>query len=670
MQRFLSLTTHLFALTALLLVNASGAQPALAAEISKSTIELVSRATFEVVVLKPTEDHLTYERPLPLDLIPFSIRNDPYYSVGTAFAIGKNQWITAGHVFDLGHKSLSKTYRLRDHSGKVYDIDQIAKFSAHRDFVVFSIKNPPSMRPLATNTAPQMNEKVYSVGNALGEGVVFRDGLYTSATPEERDGEWKWIRFSAAASPGNSGGPLLDAKGRVIGVVIGKSENENLNYALPITEVLNAEDNVADVDTRVIYQIDNMPNLSNTDRLRKKFPLPKSYAELDALITAEYVGFGMKIQNDFFAREKEHVFPNGKDSLPLLYSDYSSTMLGLVARGEDGIWDAYSPRKTSTNEISENGTLTYGGFGSSDMLLFHKPDGIETGALFKDSKLLMDTLLRGYPLYRTIASEKIRITSMGKATEEYTHTDRYGRKWLVRMWNIDYGDRQVALFALPVPGGFAGMLRIESAGQMSSHLDDLKLLTDFACITYYGTLADWRDLLAQRDLLPQAFADIKIDFEYGKFFHYASKRVDFSYGPAEMHITEKSDLKLKFSYFQENGKIVWDVNQVIAGDSKDTSTFFTVVRYMKPAKQLDDKFQSNWEKISQRQHPFNKQAFFDNKRTLIGDIYTRDLAADKLSTAPILYTAFYSADGNIEQKMVKTKLDHFMEKLKVTESLP
>ncbi len=668
MQRYLSLKFLVAGLFALLQVF--GASPALAAEISKSTIEAVSRATYEVVVLKPTEDHLSYERPLPLDLIPFSVRNDPYYSVGTAFMTGPNQWITAGHVFELGRKSLHKIYRLRDHAGKVYDLDQILKYSSHRDFVVFSIKNPPHIKPLATNTAPSINEKVYSVGNALGEGVVFRDGLYTSTTPEEQDGAWKWIRFSAAASPGNSGGPLLDVKGRVIGVVIGKSENENLNFALPINEVLKAEDKVANIDARIIYRIDNMPNESKTDRLIRKFTLPKSYEDLDALLTREYLNFGQKIQNDFFAQEQDHIFPHGKESLSLLYSDYSSVMPGLVAKGEDGFWDSYTSKKTSTNEISENGSVTYGGFGSSDMVLFHKPDGVETAALFKDSKLLMDTMLKGYPLYRTISSEKIRITSMGKAAEEYTYADHYGRKWLVRLWNIDYADRQVVLFALPVPGGFAGMLRIEPAGHMPSHIDDLKVLTDFACISYYGTLADWRDLLAQHDLLPQAFDNIKVDFEYGKYFHYKSGRIDFSYGPDEMHISEKSDLKLKFAYFQENGKTVWDVNQVVAGDSKDSSTFFTVVRKMHPAQQLDDKFKSEWEKIAQRQYPFNKQAFFDNKRTLIGDIYTRDLPAGKLPDAHIIYSAFYSADGNLEQKLVQTKLDHLMEKLKVTESLP
>ncbi|HPY53987.1 MAG TPA: hypothetical protein PK505_08365, partial [Treponemataceae bacterium] len=58
--------------------------------------------------------------------------------------------------------------------------------------------------------------EVFSVGNALGDGIVIRNGVYTSTTYEDQNGEWKWIRFSAAASPGNSGGPLLQVKGRCL----------------------------------------------------------------------------------------------------------------------------------------------------------------------------------------------------------------------------------------------------------------------------------------------------------------------------------------------------------------------------------------------------------------------------------------------------------------------
>lgn len=668
MQRTLSFAALLCVLGTLLIASPFSVRAAMAKDISKTDIEAVGNATFEVVVLKPTADALSYERPLPLDLIPFAIRNDLYYSVGTAFAISANQWVTAAHVLDLGSKSLLKTYRLRDQQGKVYDIDKILKYSMRRDFVVFTVKNPPSVKPLVTNTAPRVNDKVYAVGNALGNGIVFRDGLYTSSTPEEQDGEWKWIRFSAAASPGNSGGPLLDPEGHVIGVVMRKSENENLNYALPINELLKAPDNVADVDARGMYKIDNMPNLSSTDRIRKKIALPKSYAELDKQLTADLYDFGVQLQNGFFKQQKDRVFPNGKESLPLLHTNYDTVMPGFLARGENGIWDVFTPKNPKTNEIGVNGSLTYGALGGTELVLFQKPDGIKGSALYKDSKMMMDFILQGDPLYRQIQNEEIKITSMGKAVEERNHTDRYGRKWLVRMWNIDYSDRQVVLFALPVPGGFAGMIRMVSTSQMASHVDDLVVLADFTSISYYGTLAEWRDLLAQRELLPKAFADIKIDFESGKNFRYTSKRLAFSYGNDEMRVSEKSDLKLNFTYFLENGKVVWDVTQVVAGDGKDSATFFAVARHPQPAKQLDDKFKSAWNKIAERQYPYNKSAFFDNKRTLIGDIYANNAAKERLVQAPFIYTTFYGTDGNLEQKSVQTKLDRFMEQLKVIEN--
>ena len=62
--------------------------PALGAELSKSVQQNIRAATFEVVQLKPPDGEVTYERPPPMDLIPYQQRNDKYRSIGTAFAIG------------------------------------------------------------------------------------------------------------------------------------------------------------------------------------------------------------------------------------------------------------------------------------------------------------------------------------------------------------------------------------------------------------------------------------------------------------------------------------------------------------------------------------------------------------------------------------------------------
>jgi len=191
---------------------------AVAAEIDADVQQQIRAATFEVVQLKPPDGEVAYERPLSMELMPYQQRTDLYRSVGTAFAAGPNRYVTAGHVIVLGVGSQFGPPALRDATGKVYTIDQVLEYSDHEDFVVFSLREPPKqVQYLKAGPKPQLNDAVFAVGNALGEGVVIRDGVYTSDSPEEQDGKWNWLRFTAAASPGNSGGPLVDRHGRLVG---------------------------------------------------------------------------------------------------------------------------------------------------------------------------------------------------------------------------------------------------------------------------------------------------------------------------------------------------------------------------------------------------------------------------------------------------------------------
>ena len=132
----------------------------------------INNSVYEVIVPKPPEESVTYEKPLPLHFIPFLIRNDKYYSIGTAFAISKTEFITAAHVLSLGARSQFKGVFLRDINGKVLAIDQILKFSTRRDFTVLTVKDRLSPEHLEINPHSQVNEKIYAVGNALGVNPI------------------------------------------------------------------------------------------------------------------------------------------------------------------------------------------------------------------------------------------------------------------------------------------------------------------------------------------------------------------------------------------------------------------------------------------------------------------------------------------------------------------
>lgn len=630
--------------------------------LEKEAVERIKKATFEVVMKKLEKDSLTYEAPLPLDLIPYAIRTDKYFSIGTAFATGPNTFVTAAHVLGLHERTQLEGPFLRDQEGNVYTVDKIQKYSFSRDFVVFSLKEPPQdSTTLELNLDPSINESVFAVGNALGEGVIIRDGLYTSKTPEERDGAWHWIRFSAAASPGNSGGPLVDKEGRVIGVILRKSENENLNYALPISEVENAKA-VAEVDTPLMYVIDNT-DFTELDYLKQEFSLPKSYSKLRQELVDAFEHFSSDLAKKMWSKHRHETFPEGEGSVPLLHVTQTAVFPRVIARGADGIWNTYYSNDIKHSDIGHNGHVWHGKMGNTWFIRMVKPEDIELARLYHDPKLFLDTLLKGFPMQRTVASKDIRITSMGKPEKDYVHVDGYGRKWQVRIWANEYDDSKLITFSLPVPGGYATQLKWAYTSNETGEVDDLKMLSDFAYQSYYGSLSDWKEFLEQKDLLPEVFARFQLEMDYEKKLSFRSKRFSFAYTPEAMSITPNSDLSLRFTYFKEGDKTVWDIGQMVVGANKNTGDFFEITRKIRPAASLQDAFQSDWEKMRERQLPYNKVAYYDKKRTIITTVHSEGLPEDP----NVVYAVAHGLDGNHKQEQLETNLERFLKGLTVHE---
>ncbi len=622
----------------------------------------IQSATFEVVAAKP-RDTLTYEKPLPMDLLPYQERTDKYYSTGTAFAIGPNRYVTAAHVFMIGYQSLWGPPALRDASGKVYAIDKIEKFALRRDFVVFSLKDPPRVTPLGIDTSPALNQVVYSVGNALGTGVVIRNGLYTSNTPEDQDGQWKWIRFSAAASPGNSGGPLLDQNGKVIGVVLMKSPNENLNYALPMSDVLDAPGDLARFNKRMAYQFDAFDStLSGT--FKGDFKLPLSAADFFASYAKAFHPWLDSQLKALLDQQSANLFPNGNGAHQLLYSGPSmDDFPHLLTRNSDGVWVS-SGRATIKITLPANGYVAGGVVGGNILFHMRKPDNIPAAAFHHDPKGVMDMLLKTGFLKRPIGPEKILVTSLGQPDTTGTWSDRWGRRWQTWTWAVPYADGYISLFALPTPDGYAIMMRISPATAKHDTTINMQALTDFVSLPYDGTLAQWKDFLADPKLLPDAFKGIHIDFDYGKDFRYDSSRLAFSFTPGLQKIDASSMLTLGFTFFPDaDGKVVWDVGQVWLAENNHDHHWISLLRTQAPPADLDDSYQSFWKKIVGRQHPYDAQAYSENDMTKINAV----VPPAQGDRAPVLYTAYVYQPGTQPQAEMKQKLDALLKDVKVKE---
>ncbi len=336
---------------------------------------------------------------------------------------------------------------------------------------------------------------------------------------------------------------------------------------------------------------------------------------------------------------------------------------------DDGRWGVFYPSDIERANTGKNGFIKYGKIADSILIYFKKPDDVTMTDLIKKPRLLLDLILKGFPITRNVGGENIRITSMGDPAEEYIFIDSYGRRWLVRTWLLEYSDQKLVLFCLPVPGGFDIIMKLGQTGLVNNgFIPDMKKLVDFIYISYYGILNDWKEFLSLKDILPSLFSKIKISFDYNKRFDFESDRLQFSVTPEVMDIKEESDFIIYTAYFKEDGKVVWDVGSVGFGEDKNSNTYFSINRTTYPSQELremNDSYQKNWDDMVKERYPYNKTAVFKDGNTVIRSVHHQDDCSP--SKCQVIYTILYQRDGNISDKDMNKILKKIDKNVKVKE---
>ena len=130
----------------------------------------------------------------------------------------------------------------------------IAVAQRENDIAILTTAAPPTVFLPATigrSGAMRVGDEIYAVGNPLGltgsmsAGVI--SGFDRTFPPTDGDRSFEGlIQFDAAVNPGNSGGPLLNWQGQVIGIVTGlvnPTDDEvfiGIGFAVPITVAVRA----------------------------------------------------------------------------------------------------------------------------------------------------------------------------------------------------------------------------------------------------------------------------------------------------------------------------------------------------------------------------------------------------------------------------------------------
>lgn len=165
--------------------------------------------------------------------------------VGSGFIISEDGYLlTNYHVIEMAHV-MDLPISVVMHDGASYDAEIIG-FEASSDVAVLKIDATGLNAALIGNSdALRVGQSVYAVGNPFGDLVyTMTDGI-VSALDRVVSVDGKTIsafQFSAAVNSGNSGGPVYNTSGEIIGIVTAKvirGNVEGIGFAIPINDAID-----------------------------------------------------------------------------------------------------------------------------------------------------------------------------------------------------------------------------------------------------------------------------------------------------------------------------------------------------------------------------------------------------------------------------------------------
>lgn len=156
-------------------------------------------------------------------------------STGSGFFLRPGQVLTNLHVLRGAYRAEIRTL---EGKGRVYAVKGVLSTDDEGDLAILSVDIPAERsRPLEISTVlPEDGERIFVIGNPLRlEGSV-SDGIVSAVREVPSLG--RIIQVTAPVSHGNSGSPLFNTKGQVIGVITIRVINgENINLAIESSRI-------------------------------------------------------------------------------------------------------------------------------------------------------------------------------------------------------------------------------------------------------------------------------------------------------------------------------------------------------------------------------------------------------------------------------------------------
>lgn len=135
------------------------------------------------------------------------------------------------------------------HGGHIYDASVIRKDQS-ADLAVLKVAGDFIPLSLVDSRTVKLGERVFTLGfpriDLQGEEPKFTDGSISSLFGQ--DDNSARFQISVPTQPGNSGGPLANSQGQVVGIIVSKLRvGQNVNYAIKSSRAMLLLDDVPNV---------------------------------------------------------------------------------------------------------------------------------------------------------------------------------------------------------------------------------------------------------------------------------------------------------------------------------------------------------------------------------------------------------------------------------------
>ena len=169
------------------------------------------------------------------------------HNMGSGFFINENgELVTNYHVIAGAYQVKVKLY-----GGTEYYVTQILGYDAAKDIAILKIDLAGNSYLKIASDSVKTGDPVYALGSPLGVDDIFSDGVVSN--PSKYMDGINFITFTAPISNGSSGGPLVNARGEVVGInsQVAK-KGQNLNFAVP-TALVSAIDTTSPKAPSEVY---------------------------------------------------------------------------------------------------------------------------------------------------------------------------------------------------------------------------------------------------------------------------------------------------------------------------------------------------------------------------------------------------------------------------------